>query len=74
MNKYLRSGLLMTIAGIILCMVGYYLKAQEWGIYKIAMIVGVLLFGVGFLTILYSLIRKVERRSLESDRRERSQG
>ncbi len=74
MNKYLRNGLLMTAAGIILCLLGYYLKAQELNVYKWTMIVGVILFGIGFLTILYSLIRKVERRSLEQDRREKSGG
>lgn len=74
MNKYLRNGLLMNIAGIILCALGYYWMDLELTIYKWAMIAGVVLFGIGFLTIIYSLIRKIERRSLEQERRERKNG
>ena len=74
MNKYLRNGLLITLAGIVLCMLGYDWMDQDMDLYRWAMIAGVLLFGLGFLTILYSLIRKIERRSLERHRRERTEG
>ena len=72
MNKYLRNGLLMTAAGVAFGALGYYCMDQEMDLYRWAMIAGVILFGVGFLTILYSLIRKIERHSLERHRRERT--
>jgi len=39
-------------------------------VYKWAMSLGTLLFGLGFLFILYSLIRKVERHSILVERAE----
>ncbi len=43
---------------------------QDRPLYKWAMVVGVIVFGLGFLTTLYSLIRKIERRSLLDERKE----
>jgi len=37
--------------------------------YKWPLVVGVVVFGFGFLTIVYSLIRKIERRSLLNERK-----
>ncbi|SEL42689.1 signal peptidase [Parapedobacter koreensis] len=71
MNKYLRRGLLYTIAGLVLGAVGYYLMALEIRLYKWVMIIGVILFGIGFLTIFYSFIRKIERQSILEERKER---
>jgi len=44
---------------------------QELSIYKWMLVMGVVIFGIGFLTILYGLIRKIERRSILEDRKER---
>lgn len=71
MNKYLRNGLIYLLLGIALCAFGYYLMDREIMLYKVVMAVGFIIFGVGFLTIIYSLLRKIERRSFERSRRER---
>ncbi len=73
MNKYLRNGLIYLSLGIALCAFGYYLMDREIVLYKGLMAVGFITFGVGFLTIIYSLIRKIERRSFERTRRERQE-
>ena len=67
-NKYMRRGVLMLIAGIGFNLLGLLIRREEWGLYGWAMIGGTILFGVGFVFILYSLIRKVERRSILEDR------
>lgn len=71
MNKYLRRGLIYTIIGLLLCGLGYYLMDRGIHAYKWAMIVGVIVFGFGFLTVIYSLIRKIERKSFERYRKNR---
>ncbi|SFC01136.1 hypothetical protein SAMN05421747_10378 [Parapedobacter composti] len=71
MNKYLRRGLLYTMAGLALCALGYYFMDLEAGVYKWFMVVGVVFFGLGFLTVFYSFIRKIERQSLLEERKGR---
>ncbi len=71
MNKYLRRGIIGTILGLAFCVLGLVLMGEDRPIYKWAMVVGVVVFGLGFLTTLYSLIRKIERRSLLDERKER---
>lgn len=71
MNKYLRNGLIYLVLGIVLCIFGYYLMDREILFYKWVMAVGFIVFGIGFLTVIYSLIRKIERRSFERSRREK---
>lgn len=46
---------------------------REASVYKWVLASGVIVFGIGFLTLLYGLIRKIERRSILDDRRERQQ-
>lgn len=70
MNKYLKRGIIFFIAGIGLILLGYYLKDTELMKYGWAMIIGYLAFGAGVLYILYSLIRKIERRSILEERAE----
>jgi len=70
MNKYLKRGIIVTLLGILLCAFGLYLKDIESDWYGFVLIVGVVVFGVGFVTIVYSLIRKIERRSILEDRAE----
>jgi hypothetical protein len=67
-NKYLKRGLILGIAGIGLIVFGYYLKDTELMKYGWAMFIGYIAFGLGFMYILYSLIRKIDRRAILEDR------
>ena len=69
-NKYMKRGLALFAAGVALILLGYYLKDTELMKYGWAMIIGYLAFGAGVLYIVYSLMRKIERRSLLNDRAE----
>ena len=64
----MKRGLLFFIAGIALIILGYYLKESELMKYGWAMIIGYIAFGAGVLYIIYSLIRKIERRSILKER------
>lgn len=70
MNKYLKRGLILTFAGIGLGALGMYLKEVEVGLYEWVLILSVILFGVGFCTIIYALMRKIDRRSIMEARTE----
>lgn len=72
MNKYLKRGISITLIGIILLVLGMYLKRIESGFYSVTLIIGVVIFGVGFVTIVYSLIRKIERQSILETRNKQS--
>ena len=67
-NKYLKRGLLLSLAGVALILFGYYLKDTELMKYGWAMIIGYIAFGLGFLYIIYSLIRKIDRRAILEER------
>jgi hypothetical protein len=69
-NKYMRRGVLLLLAGVGLNLAGWYLQLEELDVYKWAMGLGTVLFGIGFLLILYGLIRKVERAALLEERAE----
>jgi len=69
MNKYLLRGIIGTALGLALCTFGLYLMDVEFRGYKWILVIGVVVFGFGFLTIIYSLIRKIERRSLLDERK-----
>lgn len=66
----MKRGLALFAAGVALILLGYYLKDTELMKYGWAMIIGYLAFGAGVLYIVYSLMRKIERRSLLNDRAE----
>jgi len=72
MNKYLRRGIVGTVLGLALCLLGLFLMGKGLAIYKWTMICGVIAFGMGFLTIIYGLIRKIERRSILDERKARN--
>lgn len=61
-------GFMMILFGIGLGALGYFLKNDTEYMYGWAMIAGVIIFGIGFLTVIYSLIRKVEAQSLLEER------
>lgn len=71
MNKYLRNGVIYLAMGLLLGTLGYYLMDREIVLYKWLMIAGFIAFGAGFLTTVYALIRKIERRSFLRSRQER---
>ena len=71
MNKYLLRGIIGTALGLALCLLGLFFMDEDLPFYKWVLVVGVVSFGIGFLTMLYSFIRKIERRSLLDERKER---
>jgi len=70
MNKYLRKGLREIIIGVLLVILGYYLMEQHSNWYKLAMPVGVITFSIGVLTLIYRMIRKVDRNAIIEMREE----
>ncbi|HAE69831.1 MULTISPECIES: hypothetical protein [Sphingobacterium] len=70
MNKYLRKGLREIIIGVVLVILGYYLMEQRSNWYKLAMLVGVIVFSIGVLTLIYRMIRKVDRNAIMEMREE----
>lgn len=73
MNKYLLRGIVYTVIGLACCTWGYLLMAGDHALYRWVMIAGVFIFGLGFLTIVYSFIRKIERQSILEERKEQQE-
>lgn len=73
MNKYLKRGFFFTLLGLLAGGYGLYLKDLESDWYSIVLVLGVVVFGVGFVTIVYSLMRKIERDSIMESREKQSQ-
>jgi len=73
MNKYLLRGIVYTIIGLVSCRWGYMLMAAEHALYRWVMIAGVFIFGLGFLNVIYSFIRKIERQSILEERKEQQE-
>ncbi|TZF85803.1 signal peptidase (plasmid) [Pedobacter sp. BS3] len=69
-NKYTKRGILLIISGILLYYVGVYIRNNELGLYGWAMIIGVLLVGVGLLYVFYRILRRFERRAILEERAE----
>jgi uncharacterized membrane protein YidH (DUF202 family) len=67
-NKYVRRGVLLLLLGIGLNLLGYYLMNEEIFRYGWAMIIGTLLFGTGFLLVIYGLMRRIDRASIMEER------
>lgn len=67
-NKYMRRGIWLILIGVAFVLLGYYLMEEEIFKYGWSMIIGTVAFGAGFLYILYSLIRKMDRKALLDDR------
>ncbi|SKB64560.1 hypothetical protein SAMN05661099_2031 [Daejeonella lutea] len=68
MNKYMRRGIWLILIGVAFVMLGYYLMEEDKFKYGWSMIIGTIAFGVGFLNIIYSLIRKMDRKAILEDR------
>jgi hypothetical protein len=58
----------MVVIGLALGFLGWFLKTNTEMVYGWAMIAGVVIFGVGFLTVVYSMIRSVEYHSIMEER------
>ncbi len=71
MNRYLLQGIILLIAGVICIFFGYTLMENQNNLYKLLMIAGVLLIGIGVVSIMYRLFRKIDRNSLLDDRNKR---
>lgn len=70
MNKYLKRGLIFLVLGILLCYYGVASKDPIASFYKIPLVLGVVSFGYGFIMVIYSLMRKIERESILEERAE----
>ncbi len=64
----MRRGIWLILIGIAFNLLGYYLMEEDIIKYGWAMITGTLAFGIGFLLVLYSLIRKMDRKAILDDR------
>ncbi len=64
----MRRGIWLILIGIAFIMLGYYLMEEDVFKYGWSMIIGTIAFGVGFLNIIYSLIRKMDRNAILEDR------
>lgn len=64
----MRRGLWLILIGIAFNLLGYYLMSGDVFKYGWAMITGTLAFGIGFLLVIYSLIRKMDRNALLEER------
>jgi hypothetical protein len=67
-NRFVRKGVISFIAGILLNIAGYIMKDNGMDHYGWPMILGTILFGIGFLLIFYSLVRKVEYQGIKEER------
>lgn len=64
----MRRGVILILVGAALIGLGYYLMETELMKYGWAMIIGYIAFGLGFLWVIYSLMRKIERKSILNER------
>ncbi|WP_276359147.1 signal peptidase [Daejeonella sp. H1SJ63] len=63
-GKYLFRGIGLLLFGIALNLLGYYLMEGDGFEYGWAMLIGTIAFGIGFILIVYGLIRKIDRKSI----------
>lgn len=64
----MRRGLWLLLVGVAFNLLGYYLMQGDVFKYGWAMIIGTVAFGTGFLLVIYSLIRKMDRKALLEER------
>lgn len=68
MNKFMKRGLILVAIGVGLNLLGYSIKRNAFEDYGWAMILGTLSFGIGFVSIFYSFVRKVEYKGIIEER------
>ena len=66
----MRRGIWLILIGVALNLLGYYLMGGEIYKYGWAMVIGTIAFGFGFLSVIYSLIRKMDRSAILKERAE----
>jgi len=66
----MRRGIWFILVGIAFNILGYYLMEGDQFKYGWAMVIGTIAFGFGFLQVIYSLIRKMDRKAILKDRSE----
>lgn len=66
----MRRGIWFILVGIAFNILGYYLMEGDQFKYGWAMVIGTIAFGFGFLQLIYSLIRKMDRKAILKDRSE----
>jgi uncharacterized membrane protein YjjB (DUF3815 family) len=71
-NIYMRRGIWLILVGVALNLLGYYLMGEEIYKYGWAMVIGTIAFG--FLSVIYSLIRKMDRSAILKGRAEDAEG
>lgn len=64
----MRRGIWLILIGVAFILLGYYLMQEELFKYGWSMIIGTIAFGLGFLNIIYSLIRKMDRKAILEER------
>lgn len=69
-NRFVKRGVISFVLGIVLNIVGYMMKSREMDHFGWPMILGTILFGIGFLLIFYTLVRKVEYKGIVEERAE----
>lgn len=67
-NRFVKRGVIAFVAGVLLNILGYVLKDRGIDLYAAAMLMGTILFGIGFLLIFYSIVRKVEYQGIKEER------
>ena len=70
MNKYLKYGILEIGVGLIALQIAFYLQNQRNIWYKPIMIFAVVIFAIGFITIVYRYIRRIDRSEILKNRRD----
>ena len=69
----MRRGIWLILIGVALNLLGYYLMGEEIYNYGWAMVIGTIAFGFGFLSVIYSLIRKMDRSAILRERAEEAE-
>lgn len=69
-GKYLFRGIGLALSGIALNLFSYYRLEETRPEHDWAMFIGTIAFGIGFVLIVYGLIRKIDRKSILEERAE----
>lgn len=67
-TKYVCSGMILFLSGLLMVGTGYLIRKMEWGQHGWAMTIGVMLLAGSFVLFLWSLIRKMDYQSLKEQR------
>lgn len=61
----------MTLLGVAGVYWGFKLMGEERELYKLVLTLGVILFGIGFITLIYRVFRRMDRSALLEERKVR---